>query len=90
MELRLEVFPDTLIQAGAARPQTVLTDVLAVHVVVEGDTVVLGRNVVEGADQPGFVSRHPGPRCLDEHVITYTRRGKGGERQHARHLLLCK
>lgn len=53
---------------------------LPVHVVVEGDTVILGSNVVEGADEPGFVSCYPGPGCLDEHVITCRARGKGGER----------
>lgn len=89
-EQRLEVFPDSPHWAGVALPRRVLTDVLPIHVVVEGDTVILGSNVVEGADEPGFVSRHPGPGCLDEHVITYRMRGKGGERQHALGLPPCK
>lgn len=90
MKQRLEVIPDSLYWAGITLPWRVLTDVLPIHVVVEGDTVILGSDVVEGADEPGFVSRHPGPGCLDEHVITYKMRGKGGERQSALGLLSCK
>lgn len=90
MEQRLEVIPDSLYWARISLPWRVLTDVLPIHVVVEGDTVILGSDVVEGADEPGFVSRHSGPGCLDEHVITYRMRGKGGERQRALGLLSCK
>lgn len=82
---RLEIFPKSPHEGEFALPQRVLTDVLAVHVVVEGDTVILGSDVVEGADEPGFVSCHPGPGRLDEHVITCGMRGKGGKRQHALH-----
>lgn len=90
MEQKLEVFPDIPHQAGVVLPRRVLTNVLPVHVVVEGDTVILGSDVVEGADEPGFVSRHPGPGSLNEHVITYRTRGKGGERQCALRLPPCK
>lgn len=60
-----------------------LTNVLPIHVVVEGDTVVFGGNVVQRADQPGLVSFHSGPRGFNEHVITCRTRGKGVERQCA-------
>lgn len=56
-----------------------LTNVHALHVVVEGDAVGdtggacgppgLG-DVEEGGEQASFVSRNPWPRCLNVHVIT--------------------
>lgn len=80
---RLEMLPKSPPEAEFTLPQGALTNVLPVHVVVEGDTVILGRDVVERTDEPGFVSCHPGPGRLDEHVITCRMRGKGGQRQHA-------
>lgn len=77
------MLPKSPHEAELTLAQRGLTNVLPVHVVVEGDAVILGSDVVQGADEPGFVSCHPGPGRLDEHVITCRTRGKGGQRQYA-------